>query len=606
MTTGPIGASLKYISINSNCNSLTEYYSNGKNINIPIHTTTAGCIGPTGIDIINITLNECGDIDGYYSNNTIARFGKIIVTGVTGITGEQGPLYGNLLIGNTGPLGPTGLPNSTINYVGTGFFSIPNDISYTTVINELRQPNTYYPTYFGSNIHSTNDTAVILTNFLYNSTAANYSVFIGGAPTEADYYYQDANAISIGGHTTVEQEGPNAIAIGESAGTSQYTNSIAIGFYAGKQHSGDGMNSIAIGSYAAIVNQNDDSIALGNISGSIAQNTHSISIGSNAGSYLQDNYSIAIGEYAGYQFQQGYSIAIGNQSGYTDLGLYSISIGLGAGSEYSPNCINIGISSGEVNQQELTIAIGSFAGNSNQSIYSIGIGQESANSSQGERSIAIGQYSAYDTQRNDSVAIGYQSGNILQNSNSIAIGNQSGYNGQSEYNVAIGSYSGYNLQDTRTVSIGTNSGNNQLANSTIIGFISGTISTDTECVVLGSNISSTLGLSQSMFTITDLIPVNSGTILLYDYNTGKIGPLTSSNRFKENIVPLSDDYTQNLSKLKVKRFNGNSIGLIAEQVVKYYPEIVNIDEQGKPHSINYTLLNVLLLKQLQILKQKIK
>lgn len=599
MTTGPIGASLKYISINSKCDTLTEYYSNSKNINIPIHTTT-GCIGPTGISITNITMNECGDIDGYYSNNTIARFGKIIVTGVTGITGKQGPLYNNLLIGPTGISGPTGLPNSLVDYIGTGFYSVSNNSSYTIVINELRQPNTYYPTYFGYDIQCTNETAVILTNCKYSSTTADYSIHIGNAPT--GIHGQESNVIAIGGYVSgIGQE--YSISIGTFAGYSiQNTDSIAIGNGAGYQQYG--INSIAIGNQAGVV-QDDKSIALGNYSGNLLQNIYSIGMGKYAGFYLQNSYSIAIGKYAGYENQQSYSIAIGVYSGCINSGLYSIGIGVSTCSENSSGCINIGVSSGSANQQESTIAIGAFAGAQDQSIYSIGIGQQSANLNQGQRGVAIGQESAYNNQGNDSIAIGYQSGNISQNANSIAIGYQSGHSNQSEYNVAIGYHSGYDLQDTQTVSIGTNSANIQANNSTVIGFNSGNIITDTECIIIGSDISSTLGLPRSIFTIPNLIPIN-GSTLLYNTITGKIGPQVSNNRFKANIIPLSNNYTKNLSKLKVKRFNEKSIGLIAEQVIEYYPEIVNVDEQNKPHSINYTLLNVLLMKQLQILKQKNK
>jgi hypothetical protein len=354
MTTGPIGASLKYISINSKCDTLTEYYSNSKNINIPIRTTT-GCIGPTGISITNITINECGDIDGYYSNNTIARFGKIIVTGVTGITGEQGPLYNNLLIGSTGFSGPTGLPNSLVDYIGTGFYSVSNNSSYTIVINELRQPNTYYPTYFGYDIQCTNDTAVILTNSKYSSTTADYSIHIGNAPT--GIYGQESNVIAIGGYVSgIGQE--HSISIGTFAGYfMQNTESIAIGNSAGYQQYG--INSIAIGSNAGMV-QDDNSIALGYYSGNLLQNVYSIGMGKYAGSYLQNSYSIAIGNYAGYENQQSYSIAIGVYSGYTELGLHSIGIGMNTCSTTSSNCINIGVSSGYINQQESTIAIGSL------------------------------------------------------------------------------------------------------------------------------------------------------------------------------------------------------------------------------------------------------
>jgi hypothetical protein len=124
---------------------------------------------------------------------------------------------------------------------------------------------------------------------------------------------------------------------------------------------------------------------------------------------------------------------------------------------------------------------------------------------------------------------------------------------------------------------------------------------------LGPNPIITTGYQDALFTIPELLPCNLGSSLLYDVGTGQIGPFTSSKRFKENIKPLNDNIVLNLEHLKVKRFekgDTSHIGLIAEEVVEYYPEIVNLDENDEPYSINYSLLNILLLKQLQLILNK--
>jgi hypothetical protein len=96
---------------------------------------------------------------------------------------------------------------------------------------------------------------------------------------------------------------------------------------------------------------------------------------------------------------------------------------------------------------------------------------------------------------------------------------------------------------------------------------------------------------------------------------------TSSRRFKENIEPLkiTDELLTNLLKLEPVTYtykNGSdskdeeeasrpkrkSIGLVAEAVNELFPELVNLDDEGLPFSINYDGVGVLLInaiKQLQ-------
>lgn len=97
--------------------------------------------------------------------------------------------------------------------------------------------------------------------------------------------------------------------------------------------------------------------------------------------------------------------------------------------------------------------------------------------------------------------------------------------------------------------------------------------------------------------------------------------LTSSRRFKENINPLeiTDELLTNILKLEPVTYtykNGSdpkgetdeskpkrkSIGLIAEDVYELFPELVNLDDEGLPFSVNYDGVSVLLInaiKQLQ-------
>jgi len=84
----------------------------------------------------------------------------------------------------------------------------------------------------------------------------------------------------------------------------------------------------------------------------------------------------------------------------------------------------------------------------------------------------------------------------------------------------------------------------------------------------------------------------------------------SSLRYKENVIDL-EPITEKVSKLRPVRYNkvgftNQEIGLIAEEVSELFPEFVNYDETGRPDSLNYTRLSVLLLQTIQELSDKIK
>jgi hypothetical protein len=186
-------------------------------------------------------------------------------------------------------------------------------------------------------------------------------------------------------------------------------------------------------------------------------------------------------------------------------------------------------------------------------------------------------------QNSNSIAIGPNSGKISQGISSIAIGSNSGENNQGNDCIAIGSNAALNYQSPNSISIGTTSGINILNNSIMIGY-------NTIHVESAEN---------SFYTIPNLLNVTSGISLIYDTTTGGIEPQVSSKRFKNNIKKISSEYSSNLKYLTPVEFtyenNVKNIGLIAEEVEKYYPELVQYDDKNKPYSVSYSLLNVLIL-----------
>lgn len=92
-----------------------------------------------------------------------------------------------------------------------------------------------------------------------------------------------------------------------------------------------------------------------------------------------------------------------------------------------------------------------------------------------------------------------------------------------------------------------------------------------------------------------------------------VGDQTSSIRFKENVQPLTSilEKINQLNpvsfKYKPDYYDGRqSLGLIAEEAVGVFPEIVSLDEGKQPYAINYGLLSVVAIKGIQEQQQKIE
>jgi hypothetical protein len=85
----------------------------------------------------------------------------------------------------------------------------------------------------------------------------------------------------------------------------------------------------------------------------------------------------------------------------------------------------------------------------------------------------------------------------------------------------------------------------------------------------------------------------------------KIGTLSSSRRYKEQIAPM-EKASETLFALKPVTFRYKkdvdpsqplSFGLIAEEVAEISPELVTPDREGKPQTVRYEAVNAMLLNE---------
>jgi hypothetical protein len=92
---------------------------------------------------------------------------------------------------------------------------------------------------------------------------------------------------------------------------------------------------------------------------------------------------------------------------------------------------------------------------------------------------------------------------------------------------------------------------------------------------------------------------------VYVNSGNKIGTLSSSRRYKEEIKPM-DKTSETVFALKPVTFRYKkevdparalSFGLIAEDVAEISPELITRDEKGNPQTVRYEAVNAMLLNE---------
>jgi hypothetical protein len=156
-------------------------------------------------------------------------------------------------------------------------------------------------------------------------------------------------------------------------------------------------------------------------------------------------------------------------------------------------------------------------------------------------------------------------------------------NSTGNFNIAVGYIAGSNLTGDNNIDIG----NEGVAGESNVIRI-GTKGTQTRTLIAGITGS----------------PVFVGSQVLVNAN-GRLGVPVSSARYKRDIRDMGSASAR-LMKLRPVTFrykedpNGMlQYGLVAEEVVRVYPELVTYGEDGKPLSVAYQMLPAMLLNELQ-------
>jgi hypothetical protein len=441
---------------------------------------------------------------------------------------------------------------------------------------------------------------------LQNSGTSQYQTALGYSALYSANSSSYLN-IGIGAHAGYQiSTGYNNIAMGEYAQYSNQTgyHNITIGNASLRQGSAPYEN-IAIGINALYNTTATGNVVTGHQSGyNITSGINNTLMGNSAGNQITNsNYDCAFGFYAlggsnggencGFGYAAGYSnpklgganIYMGYRSGYNHLGANSVYLGydcgLGAGISYNDICIGHNCGNQATGYDRVLIGVSA----SGTGAFNIGIGNGGIQCSS-----------------NYSICIG--TGNIANAYMAHSIGSYGTCTGS--YAVQYGSYGG--AAGYQGASLGYSAKANS-DYSTALG-PSATSAGDPQNYGVYLNVN---------------VPAIAGTWLYLGFNTnGRVGPVTSSGKYKTNITALNteidsldvikklkpvvyedkDDVKQKKEKKHNKKIHRH-IGLIAEDVELVLPNIVPKNDKNECMTVHYDRLVPILIDCIQKLEKRI-
>ena len=130
------------------------------------------------------------------------------------------------------------------------------------------------------------------------------------------------------------------------------------------------------------------------------------------------------------------------------------------------------------------------------------------------------------------------------------------------------------------------------------------LTTGSDNVCIGAGVLGVAG-ERNTTRIRNIFGSVATTRAVYVNSDNKIGTLSSSRRYKEDIKPM-DEASETLFALSPVTFrykkdidgsHALSFGLIAEDVAKIDPNLITRDEGGKPQTVRYDAVNAMLLNE---------
>jgi hypothetical protein len=192
----------------------------------------------------------------------------------------------------------------------------------------------------------------------------------------------------------------------------------------------------------------------------------------------------------------------------------------------------------------------------------------------------------------NNTALGYAALNSNNTGSfNTAVGDQVLFrNTTGSFNTAIDRWAlSFNTIGTDNVAIGDEAGINVTTANNVI------------CIgtVAGADVSQTTWIANVYGATTQ----SGQTAQVIVSNTGQLGTVASSERFKKDIATM-DRASEGILSLRLVTFHYKSdaestpqFGLIAEEVAKVNPALVLPDKEGKPYTVRYDAVNAMLLNE---------
>ena len=196
-----------------------------------------------------------------------------------------------------------------------------------------------------------------------------------------------------------------------------------------------------------------------------------------------------------------------------------------------------------------------------------------------------------------------------------------GFNTTGEFNQAMGVNALLgNTDGIANVAIGDSAAVSNVSGgfNTVVGYLAGQEITDGfDNIYIGATAGNGFGNENSTIRIGDpahvfscyIAGINgqiaSGGAQVFITGDGKLGTLTSSARFKDDIKPMANA-SESILALRPVTFRYKEeidpegipqFGLVAEDVEKANPDLVARDPEGKPYSVRYEAVNAMLLNE---------
>jgi Chaperone of endosialidase len=172
------------------------------------------------------------------------------------------------------------------------------------------------------------------------------------------------------------------------------------------------------------------------------------------------------------------------------------------------------------------------------------------------------------------------------------------------FNTAVGVSALLNTTGIENTAVGAHALQNSTGSSNIaLGFNAGGGVTTANGVIcidrLGANVDNTTWINH-VYGVTTQSGMTAPVIVS---NTGQLGTVSSSRRFKHDIRPM-ENASEAILELKPVIFHYKSdetntpqFGLIAEEVAAVNPDLVMPDENGNIYSVRYEQINAMLLNE---------